>query len=240
MSQNMSTTAPAAPASSSIANTIKMNFPMPSYSCLMLICAHVGISAVYRRAMSVSTSVPPFRVPKTVALVGLMGTGKTAVGKRLAQRLGLPFVDADAAIEAAAGNVTVEEIFERHGEAFFRAREREVIKRLLKDPVCVLAAGGGAYLDTETRGLIRERAISIWLKADIALMMSRVARRNNRPLLKGKDPRAVFEEQIAERYPIYAQADIAVESVDGPPEKSLDRVQAALAKFLGVTAGAAS
>jgi shikimate kinase len=190
--------------------------------------------------MSVSTSVPAFPVPKTVALVGLMGTGKTAVGKRLAQRLGLPFVDADAAIEAAAGNVTIEEIFERHGEAFFRAREREVIRRLLGDPVCVLATGGGAYLDTETRELIRARAISVWLKADIELMMARVARRNNRPLLKGKDPRAVFEEQISQRYPLYAQADIAVESVDGPPEKSLDRVLAALAKFLGVTAGAAS
>ncbi len=189
--------------------------------------------------MSVSINVPAFRVPKTVALVGLMGTGKTAVGKRLAQRLGLPFVDADAAIEAAAGNVTIEEIFERHGEPYFRAREREVVKRLLGDPVCVLATGGGAYLDEETRALIRERAISIWLKADIDLMMSRVARRNNRPLLKGKEPRAVFEQQIAERYPIYAQADITVDSVDGPPDKSLDRVLTALAKFLGVTAGAA-
>ena len=136
--------------------------------------------------MSVSINVPAFRVPKTVALVGLMGTGKTAVGKRLAQRLGLPFVDADAAIEAAAGNVTIEEIFELHGEPFFRAREREVVKRLLGDPVCVLATGGGAYLDEETRALIRERAISIWLKADIDLMMSRVARRNNRPLLKAR------------------------------------------------------
>jgi len=240
MSQNMSTTAPADPATSNIANVIKMNFPMPSYSCLMLGCAHVRIFAVYRRVMSVSTSVQPYRVPKTVALVGLMGTGKTAVGKRLAHRLGLPFVDADAAIEAAAGNVSIEEIFERHGESFFRAREREVIKRLLSDPVCVLATGGGAYLDEDTRALIREHAISVWLKADIELMMSRVARRNNRPLLKGKDPRAVFEAQIAERYPIYAAADITVESVDGPPDKTLERVLSALASHLGVSAGATS
>jgi len=188
--------------------------------------------------MSVSTHVPAFRVPKTVALVGLMGTGKTAVGKRLAQRLGLPFVDADAAIEAAAGGVTIEEIFDRHGEAFFRQREREVIKRLLNDPICVLSTGGGAFLDGETRALIRARAISVWLKADIGLMMARVARRNNRPLLKGKEPRAVFEEQIAQRYPIYAEADVAVESEDGPPDKTLERIVASLARFLGVSAGA--
>ncbi len=178
------------------------------------------------------TAAPPFRVAKTVALVGLMGAGKSSIGRRLAQRLGLPFIDADSEIEAAA-DATIEEIFQRHGEAAFRDGERRVIARILDGPVHVLATGGGAFMDASTRAVIRARAISVWLRADIELMLARVGRRNNRPLLKGGDPRAVLEQLIAQRYPIYAQADITIDSVDGPPEATLERVMAALAAQLG-------
>jgi shikimate kinase len=177
------------------------------------------------------------RVPKTVVLVGLMGAGKTNIGRRLAQKLDLPFVDADAEIEAAAGE-SIEEIFERRGEVVFREGERKVIARLLANPVHVLATGGGAYMDPNTRALIRECAISIWLRAELDLLVARVSRRSNRPLLK-QDPRATLASLIEERYPVYAQADVTVETVDGPPEATLERVLAALADFLGVPVTAA-
>ena len=198
------------------------------------------MSAVYRRVMGVSTTVPPFHAPKTIALVGLMGAGKTSVGRRLAQRLGIPFTDADAEIEAAAGGASIEEIFATHGEPVFRDRERRIIARLLDNPVQVLATGGGAFMSDETRALIRERAISVWIKADIELLLERVKRRNNRPLLKQGEPRAVIEALIAERHPIYAEADITVESAHGPAEATLDRGMAALAQHVGATSGVAS
>jgi shikimate kinase len=183
------------------------------------------------------TSAPPFRVPKTIVLVGLMGAGKSSIGRRLAQSLALPFTDADTEIEIAAG-VSIEEIFARDGEAVFRNGERRVIARLLDSPVQVLATGGGAFMDPETRALIRERAISVWLKADLDVLMARVARRNNRPLLKEGDPRAVLARLIETRYPVYAEADITVESAEGPPEATLAKVIATLGEFLGVTQGA--
>ena len=164
-------------------------------------------------------------------LVGLMGAGKTNIGRRLAQRLGLGFTDADSEIEAAAGE-TIEEIFERRGEAVFREGERKVIARLLGNPVHVLATGGGAFMDAETRAHIRERGISIWLRADLDLLHQRVLRRNNRPLLKQGNPREVLARLIDQRYPVYAQADITVDTVDGPPEATLDRVIAALEQHL--------
>src|SRR5579863_1922789 len=123
---------------------------------------------------------------RTVALVGLMGAGKTSIGKRLAQELHLPFIDADSEIEQAAGE-SVEDIFERHGEAFFRDGERRVIARILDGPPHVLATGGGAFMDPSTRALLASRAIVVWLKADIEVLLARVARRNNRPLLKNGD-----------------------------------------------------
>jgi shikimate kinase len=181
--------------------------------------------------MQQSGSPPP--LPCTVALVGLMGAGKSSIGRRLAQRLKIPFVDADAEIEAAAG-ATVEEIFERHGEGAFREGERRVIARLLEGPPHVLATGGGAYMDASTRALLRERAVTIWLRADIELLLARVTRRNNRPLLKGADPRAVLERLMAERHPIYAEADIAIETLEGPPEATLDRIVEALGARLGI------
>jgi shikimate kinase len=178
------------------------------------------------------TATPPFRAPKTIALVGLMGAGKSSIGRRLAQRLGLPFIDADSEIEAAA-DATIEEIFQRHGEAAFRDGERRVIARILDSPIHVLATGGGAFMDASTRALLRARAVTVWLRADIELMLARVGRRGNRPLLKSGDPRAVLEQLMQQRYPIYAQADITVDSVDGPPEATVERVMAALARHLG-------
>ena len=174
---------------------------------------------------------PPFRLSKTVALVGLMGAGKSSVGRRLAQRLALPFVDADLEIEAAAG-ASIEEIFERHGEAAFRDGERRVIARLLAGPPQVLAAGGGAFMDDETRRLMREQAITLWLRAGIGVLLARVARRNNRPLLKNRNPREVLERLMAERHPFYAEADIIIDSLDGPPEATLEATLQALARHV--------
>jgi shikimate kinase len=176
-------------------------------------------------------STPQSHVPRTLVLVGLMGAGKTNIGRRLAQRLGLGFVDADSEIEAAAGE-TIEEIFERRGEAAFREGERKVIARLLGNPVHVLATGGGAFMDPETRALIRERGISIWLRADLDLLHHRVSRRSNRPLLKQGNPREILARLIDQRYPVYAEADVTVDTVDGPPEATLEHVMAALEQHL--------
>lgn len=166
-------------------------------------------------------------VDRTLALVGLMGAGKTTVGRRLAAALGLPFVDADAEIVAAAGR-TIEEIFATHGECEFRRGERNVIARLLAGPAHVLATGGGAFIDPRTRALMKERAISIWLKAPLDVLMKRVERRDHRPLLKEADPRAVMERLMAERYPIYAEADLMVESSAGPHHAAVSGIIAAL------------
>lgn len=171
------------------------------------------------------------KLPKIVVLVGLMGVGKTAIGKRLSQRLELSFVDADKEIEAAAG-CSIAEIFERHGEQSFRDGERRVILRLLENPVHVLSTGGGAFMDPETRTRIAERGISIWLRADLELMLKRVSRRNDRPLLQVADPRAKLQELMALRYPTYALADITVDSVDAPPEVTVERVHEALSAHL--------
>ena len=158
---------------------------------------------------------PSFSLPRTVALVGLMGAGKTAIGKRLAARLGLPFVDADEEIERAAG-FTISEIFERYGEAEFRAGERRVIARLLDGPRQVVSTGGGAYMDRETRTLLRERAITVWLRADLDVLYERVRKRGNRPLLRQGNPRDVLARLMAERYPIYAEADLVIDSTAQP------------------------
>jgi shikimate kinase len=177
------------------------------------------------------SATPPAAPQRTVVLVGLMGAGKTNIGRRLAARLGLPFADADVEIEAAAGE-TIEEIFQRHGEAVFREGERRVIRRLLDGPVQVLATGGGAYMDPETRARIRERGISIWLRADLDLLVQRVSRRTDRPLLKHGDPRQILAGLMAKRHPVYAEADLTVDSIDGPPEATLQSVLAALRAHL--------
>ncbi len=168
---------------------------------------------------------------RSLVLVGLMGAGKSCIGKRLAAQIGLPFRDADREIEAAAGS-TIAEIFARHGEPYFRDGERRVIQRLLADPVHVLATGGGAFIDPATRDLVKQRAISIWLRADLDLLVKRVSRRNDRPLLHNVDPRQRLAELIEQRYPIYAEADIVVDSADGPPEAIVAQVLAALRRHL--------
>jgi shikimate kinase len=164
---------------------------------------------------------------RPIVLVGLMGAGKSSIGRRLAARLNVPFIDADDEIEKAA-NLSIPEIFERHGETAFRDGERRVIARLLGGPLGVLATGGGAFMDRQTRDLIRERGLSIWLKAEIETLLKRVARRNNRPLLKQGDPRAVLEKLMAERHPVYAEADLTVETGDGPHDLVVDQILAVL------------
>jgi shikimate kinase len=165
---------------------------------------------------------------RTVVLVGLMGAGKSKVGRRLAVRLGLPFFDSDPEIEAAAGEA-IEEIFTKRGERVFREGERRVIARLLAQPVHVLATGGGAFMDPATRELIARRGVSLWLRADLDVLVSRVLRRSNRPLLKQGDPRAILAELIEGRYPLYAEADVVVDSGEGSPEATVSRAIAALA-----------
>jgi shikimate kinase len=178
------------------------------------------------------TASPPLPMPpRSVVLVGLMGAGKSAIGKRLAQRLGLPFTDADHEIEQAAG-CSIEEFFARHGEAAFREGERRVMARLLEQPRQVLATGGGAFMDAATRALVREKAISVWLRADLAVLLDRVQRRANRPLLKTGDPREVLERLIALRHPVYAQADIVVDSRDVPADRTTQDVLDALQAYL--------
>lgn len=205
----------------------------------MLDMVYDRFTAVYRRCAAGSTMTQartavangvPFVPTKTIVLVGLMGAGKTSIGRRLAARLHLPFADADLEIEAAAGE-SVEDIFRHRGEEAFRAGERRVIARLLDGPVHVLATGGGAFMDPETRARIRARGISVWLRAELDLLLARVARRTNRPLLKAGDPRAILAELMEKRHPVYAEADITIDSVDGPPELTLARTIAELKEF---------
>lgn len=167
------------------------------------------------------------RLDKTVVLVGMMGAGKTSVGRRLAAVLDVPFRDADTEIESAAG-CTVNEIFQRIGEAEFRAGERKVIARLLQAPPHVLATGGGAFMVPETRALIAEKAVSVWLRADLDLLVKRCARRNTRPLLATGDPRKILADLIAERYPVYAETDVIIDTDESPHDVMVGRIVEAL------------
>ena len=169
-----------------------------------------------------------FSPRRTIILVGLMGAGKTKIGRRLAARLNLPFFDSDNEIETAAGE-TIEEIFRNRGEAVFRDGERRVIARLLDQPPHVLATGGGAFMDPATRASIARRGVSLWLRANLDVLVARVSRRNNRPLLQRSDPRSVLATLIERRHPIYAEADIVIDSSDGSAEQTTTRVIAALA-----------
>lgn len=169
---------------------------------------------------------------RTIALVGLMGVGKSSVGRRLANTLGLPFRDADAEVEAAAGR-SISEIFAELGEAAFRDGERRVIARLLDGPPHVLATGGGAFMNPETRALIKARAVSVWLKADLEVLARRVGRKDTRPLLTGKDPMEVLRAQAEARYPAYAEADVTVETGDAAHHITVGQVIEALSTHLG-------
>lgn len=179
-------------------------------------------------------SPDPALQARTIALVGLMGVGKSTIGRRLAQALELPFRDADHEIERAAGR-TVAEIFAERGEAEFRIGERRVIARLLQESPHVLATGGGAFMDPETRALMRQRAITVWLKADLEVLTRRVGRKATRPLLTGKDSRQVLQDLMTQRYPIYAQADIVVETDDRPPAAAVGAIMKALEQKLKAT-----
>jgi shikimate kinase len=168
-------------------------------------------------------------IDRTIVLVGLMGAGKSSIGRRLATRLGLAFVDADNEIEQAAG-CGIEEIFRTQGEPAFREGERKVIARLLQRPPCVLATGGGAFMAPETRDRIRQSAVSIWLKADVDVLVDRLtkSRKQNRPLLRSGELRETLTGLMQLRHPLYAEADITVESLEGPHEAVVEKIVAAL------------
>ncbi|MDD2876815.1 MAG: 3-dehydroquinate synthase [Acidiphilium sp.] len=168
---------------------------------------------------------------RSIVLVGLMGAGKSVIGKRLAAKLNLPFHDSDLEIEAAAG-ISVAEIFSRHGESYFRAGERRVIARLLADGPIVLATGGGAFMDAQTRTLIAARGIAVWMRAPIPVLLRRVAGRTHRPLLNAGDPAGVLMRLSAARAPVYAEADIIIDSTEDPPDMTTDAVLAALARHV--------
>jgi shikimate kinase len=164
---------------------------------------------------------------RSIVLIGMMGAGKSSIGRRLAARLGIPFVDADAEIETAA-SMTIPEIFATHGEPYFRAGEARVIARLLDGGPQVLATGGGAFMNPETRAAIGAKGISVWLKAPLDVLLKRIRRRADRPLLATDDPEATLNKLIAERYPVYALADITVESRDVPHEAIVGEIVALL------------
>ena len=164
---------------------------------------------------------------RSIVLVGMMGAGKSSIGRRLAARLGIPFIDADAEIESAAG-MTIPEIFDKHGEPYFRAGEARVIARLLDNGPQVLATGGGSLMDAQTRTLIGEKGVSIWLKADIEVLLKRTKRRNDRPLAEK------IKDLLSIREPLYAQADIVVQSRDEPHDNIVDEIMSQLPRRLGV------
>jgi shikimate kinase len=164
-----------------------------------------------------------------IVLVGMMGVGKTSIGKKLAERLGMVFVDADEEIEKAAG-LKISEIFEKYGEDYFRDGERRVISRLVSGKPKVVATGGGAFINPETRALIKKKALSIWLDADIEILVERVSRRNHRPLLHGKNPRDVLIALGETRGPIYALADIHARSDASPHARTVDQLMEVLKK----------
>ena len=166
---------------------------------------------------------------RSIVLIGMMGAGKSSIGRRLAGRLGIPFIDADAEIESAAG-MTIPEIFEKHGEPYFRAGEARVIARLLDNGPQVLATGGGSIMDPQTRALIGQKGISIWLKADIDVLLKRTKRRNDRPLVEK------IKDLLPVREPIYAQADIIIQSRDEPHDTIIDEIMEELPKRLGLRA----
>jgi shikimate kinase len=173
-------------------------------------------------------------LPKTIVLVGLMGAGKSCIGRRLATRLDVEFIDADAEIEKAAG-LTIAEIFEKYGEAYFRDGERRVMARLLQAKPCILAAGGGAFMDDETRHLIKHQATSLWLRAELDTLVARTKGRGHRPLLNNGDPRETLQNLMDTRYPIYSEADVAIDTGMDNPNVTAARALDALEKHMGTT-----
>ncbi len=170
---------------------------------------------------------------RSIVLVGMMGAGKSSIGRRLAARLGIPFVDADSEIERAAG-MTIPEIFASHGEPYFRSGEARVIARLLEGGPQVLATGGGAFINPDTRAAIRDRGLSVWLKADFDVLARRLKRRSDRPLLNNAQPNETLERLIAERYPVYAEADVTVQSRDVSHDVIIAEIVAAVCDRLAL------
>jgi shikimate kinase len=168
---------------------------------------------------------------RSVVLVGMMGAGKSSIGRRLAGRLGIPFADADGEIETAH-RMSIPDIFTTYGEAYFRAGETRVIARLLEGGPQVLATGGGAFMNPDTRGAIEANGVSVWLKAEFDVLMRRIKRRQDRPLLKTEDPGETLRALMAERYPVYGEAHIAIQSREVPHEKIVDEIVGALAAWL--------
>lgn len=187
----------------------------------------IAHAAPVSEVMTAPKSPRSINIPRTIILVGLMGAGKTCIGRELALRLDLPFVDADSEIEAAAG-CAIDDIFRLYGEDEFRNGERRVMARLLDGPVRVLATGGGAFMVPETRALIAEKAVSVWLRADLDLLVKRCARRNTRPLLATGDPRKILADLIAERYPVYAETDVIIDTDESPHDVMVGRIVEAL------------
>ncbi len=168
---------------------------------------------------------------RSIVLVGLMGAGKTVIGRLLARQLNLPFVDADHEIEAAAG-MSIKELFAEHGEAYFREGERKVIRRILNSGPQILATGGGAIMNKETREAIARRGVTLWLNADLDVLMERVSRRNTRPLLQTADPRAVMKKLLDERYPVYRLSDVHVTSRNVQKQVIVNEAVKALCDYL--------
>ena len=167
---------------------------------------------------------------QTIVLVGMMVAGKSAVGRRLAAKLDLPFIDSDAEIEQAAG-MTISQFFETRGEAEFRIGERRVIARILDGAPCILFTGGGAFMDAETRALIRDKALSVWIKADIETLVKRASRKDDRPLLQGGDLRTKIQNILTVREPVYAEANITVTSDERPIDDTVERVLNAIGSY---------
>ncbi|RAI37667.1 shikimate kinase [Rhodoplanes roseus] len=170
---------------------------------------------------------------RSLVLIGMMGAGKSSIGRRLASRMGLPFVDADTEIELAAG-MSIPDIFEAHGEDYFRAGEARVISRLLAEGPRVVATGGGAFMNSGTRALIGARGLSVWLNAELDVLLRRIRRRSDRPLMQTPDPEATLAKLIDERYPVYAAADLTVQSREVPHDVIVEEIVTALAAHLGV------
>lgn len=179
------------------------------------------------RQQSQRDAIAPVQLSRPIVLVGMMGVGKSTVGRQLAGLLGLKFIDTDDEIERAA-DLKIAEIFERFGEDYFRAGERRVISRLIAEGPAVIATGGGAFINDQTRALIKEQCHSVWIDADIDVLVARVSRRNHRPLLIGKDPRIVLTDLFEKRGPIYALADFHVQSDSAPHNRTVDQILKAL------------
>ena len=192
-------------------------------------------------AVSLSQTIQPrtesepaghLNLDRPVVLVGLMGAGKTRVGRRLAERLGLSFLDTDLEIEADTGK-TIAELFAHIGEPAFREGERRMLTRLMGKTNAIIATGGGAFMDPRTRAAIHENALSVWLRADLDTLVARTSRSNKRPLLQGVDKAAKLAELMAQRYPVYAEADLTVDSLHGPVEQTVEAVLTALRHHRG-------